>query len=150
MPFQIVCSPIFSVPALRLKYPRIRNDIIHLESLQTVGAIRWDKVAWVLATQKTKRTLRKQLTIIYCSMFRLHTVARERERERERGRERKKKRERKKEGEKERERGREREGEKEKGREREIERERERERRERKRERKKERERKGERICKGL
>ena len=36
---------------------------------------------------KTRRTLRQQLTIIYCSMFRLHTVAQERERERERERE---------------------------------------------------------------
>ena len=39
---------------------------------------------------KTRRTLRQQLTVIYCSMFRLCKVARERERKRERegGRER--------------------------------------------------------------
>ena len=33
--------------------------------------IRWNKVAWVLATQKT-RILHQQLTIIYCSMFWQH------------------------------------------------------------------------------
>ena len=40
-----------------------------------------------VGNSKTRRTLRKQLTIIYSSMFKLHTVAQERERERERERE---------------------------------------------------------------
>ena len=50
------------------------NDTTHPE-LSTDEVIRWNKVAWMLATQK-------QLTIIYCSMFRLHTIARVGERER--------------------------------------------------------------------
>ena len=40
-----------------------------------------------VGNSKTRRTLCQQLTIIYCLMFRLHTVAQERERERERERE---------------------------------------------------------------
>ena len=42
-----------------------------------------------VCNSKTRRTLSQELTLIYCSMFRLHTVAREREREREREKERK-------------------------------------------------------------
>ena len=39
-----------------------------------------------VGNSKTRRILHQQLTIIYCSMFRLQTVGRERERERERER----------------------------------------------------------------
>ena len=87
MDFWVVCLSILFVPTLCLKDPQTKNDTIHLELLLMVRVIRWNEVAWVLATQKTRRTLHQQLTIIYCSMFRLHTVAQERERERERERE---------------------------------------------------------------
>ena len=56
-----------------LKDPQTRNTI-HPEPLM-VEVIRWNKVAWVFGNSKTRRTLRQQLTIIYCSMFRLYTVA---------------------------------------------------------------------------
>ena len=52
MYFQIVCLSIVSVPMLCLKDPQIGNDTIHQQLLLTVGVIPWNKVAWVLATQK--------------------------------------------------------------------------------------------------
>ena len=65
---------------LCLKDPQTKNDTIHQELLLTVSVIYQNNVTGVLATQKT-RTLHQQLTIIYCSMFRLHTVARKRGKE---------------------------------------------------------------------
>ena len=50
--FRIVCLSILSVPALYLKDPQTRNDTIHPDLLLTVRVICWNKVAWVLATQK--------------------------------------------------------------------------------------------------
>ena len=50
--FRIVRLSILSVPALCLKDPQKRNDTIHPEILLTVGVIHWNKVIWVLATQK--------------------------------------------------------------------------------------------------
>ena len=46
MHFQVVC---LSVPLV--KDPQIGNDSIHLELLM-IGVIHWNKVAWVLATQR--------------------------------------------------------------------------------------------------
>ena len=43
---------ILSVPTLCLKDSQTRNDAIHPELLLTVGVIRWNKIGWVLATQK--------------------------------------------------------------------------------------------------
>ena len=50
--FRIVHLSILSVPTLCMKDPPTRNDTIHPELLLMVGMIRWNKVAWVLATQK--------------------------------------------------------------------------------------------------
>ena len=50
--FRIVRLSILSVPTLCLKDSQTRNDTIHLEPLLTVGVIRCNKDAWVLATQK--------------------------------------------------------------------------------------------------
>ena len=52
MRFQIVCLSIVSMPTLCLKDPLIEKDIIHPELLLVVGVIRWNKVDWVLETQK--------------------------------------------------------------------------------------------------
>ena len=51
MRFQVVFLLIPTVPTLCLKGPRIENDTIHPELL-TFGVIRWNKVAFVLATQR--------------------------------------------------------------------------------------------------
>ena len=50
--FRIVHLSILTVPTLCLKDPQTRSDPIHPELLLTVGVIPWNKVAWVLATQK--------------------------------------------------------------------------------------------------
>ena len=46
------CLSSLSVPVLYLKDHQIGNDTIYPELLQTVGVIRLNKVAWVLATQR--------------------------------------------------------------------------------------------------
>ena len=51
MLFQIVYLLILYVPTQFLKDPQVGNDTVHLELL-TVGEMRWNKVSWVLATQK--------------------------------------------------------------------------------------------------
>ena len=45
------------VPMLCLKDSQIGNDIIHSELLLTVRVIHWNKVAWVLATQKLELSI---------------------------------------------------------------------------------------------
>ena len=99
--FQIVRLSILSVLTLYLKYLQTRNDTIHPEILQTVRGIRWEQICLGVGNLNARRIHRQQLTIIYCLMFSLHTVAGERERERESKRE--KERERVSEREKERE-----------------------------------------------
>ena len=87
--FEIVCLLIFSVHTLSLKDPLIGNDTIHLEPLLTVGVICWTNLSgcWQI---KNKKNSPSTISNPYCSMFRLHTVARyiyiyiERERERKR------------------------------------------------------------------
>ena len=51
MCFQVVCLSILSVPTLCLKDSQIGNETIHPELL-LVRMIYWNKVAWVLATQR--------------------------------------------------------------------------------------------------
>ena len=41
----------------------------------------WEQSCLGVGNSKSRRTLHQQLTIIYCLMFRLHTVAQVRERE---------------------------------------------------------------------
>ena len=63
MRFQVVCLSIVSVPIFFLKYPQLEDDTTYLELLM-VGTIHWNKLPrwWQL---KDKRTVRKQLTLIY-------------------------------------------------------------------------------------
>ena len=72
--FWIVRLSILSVPTLCLKDQQTRSDTIHPELLLTVGVIRWNKVARVLAIQSK---MNSPSTINNHLLFDVHTWARE-------------------------------------------------------------------------